>query len=113
SLTLSTEVLYYIWASKWVGDFIGIIFLTPVILFIGQNIYIKKSKNKTAAILATLCVLGVISLTYILSSHYKYMEKEQQFIKAIEPFVADMACFKQVKRLDGQSSKTLLRQLVN
>ncbi len=41
------------------------------------------------------------------------MEKEQQFIKAIEPFVADMACFKQVKRLDGQSSKTLLRQLVN
>lgn len=90
SLTLPTEVLYYIWASKWVGDFIGIIFLTPVILFIGQNIYIKKSKNKTAAILATLCVLGVISFTYILSSHYKYMEKEQQFIKAIEPFVADM-----------------------
>ncbi|PKI16248.1 CHASE domain-containing protein [Colwellia sp. 12G3] len=90
SLTLPTEVLYYIWASKWIGDFIGIIFLTPVILFIGKNIYVKKSKNQTAAISTTLCVLGVISFIYILSSHYKYMEKEQQFINAIEPFVADM-----------------------
>jgi signal transduction histidine kinase len=86
-LKVPTEVLYYIWAAKWVGDFIGIIFLTPVILFLGKNAYVRKAKHQTAAILTTLCVLSVISLIYILSSYNKQLEKEQQFINVTQPFI--------------------------
>jgi signal transduction histidine kinase/ActR/RegA family two-component response regulator len=88
SLDIHDEVLYYIWASKWIGDFISIIFLTPVILFIGENIYVKKAKHSTAAILTSLVVLSVISFIFILSSHNKHMEKEQQFINTTQLFVA-------------------------
>jgi signal transduction histidine kinase len=86
-LKIPREVLYYIWAAKWVGDFISIIFLTPVILFLGKNIYVRKAKRQTAAILTTLCVLSVISLIYILSSYNKQLEKEQEFINVTQPFI--------------------------
>ncbi len=79
-LKIPTEVLYYIWAAKWVGDFIGIIFLTPVILFFRKNVYVRRAKHQTAAILTTLSVLGAISWIYILSSYNKQLEKSSNLL---------------------------------
>jgi signal transduction histidine kinase/CheY-like chemotaxis protein len=87
SLNMSTEVLCYVFAAKWIGDLISIIFLTPIILFMGKNDYVRKAKHQTAAILTSLGVLSIISFIYILSSYNKYMEKEQQFIDSTHSFV--------------------------
>lgn len=86
-LDISAEVLCYIWAVKWFGDFIGIIFLTPIILFLNENAFVKKTKHQQPKIFTSLCVLSVIGIIYILLSRSQYMQKEQQFIKATQPFV--------------------------
>lgn len=120
SLNIPAEVLHYIWAAKWVGDFISIIFLTPIILFLGKNAYVKKAKQQTAAIITTLCVLTVISFIFISASYNKYIEKEQQFINSTQPFVEQVKVIQtsikhHLTALDGlfQASENVSREEFN
>lgn len=89
-LKLNTELLFYIWAAKWIGDFISIVFITPIILFLGENDFVPKAKRPFAAISTSLFVLSVISFIYILNSYNTFQEKEQQFINSTQPFVEHM-----------------------
>lgn len=90
SLNLPNDVLLYIGVAKWVGDFISIIFITPVTLFLKDNKYVAKAKRPYAAIATSFLVLSLISFIYILNSVNKYTTKEQQFVNITPSFIEQM-----------------------
>ena len=87
SLNIPTEILLYIWAAKWIADSISIILITPIIIFLRDNIYVRPAKRPTAAIFTTVFILGAVSLIFTQLSYNKYKEREQQFISDTLPFV--------------------------
>ncbi|WP_170252768.1 CHASE domain-containing protein [Colwellia echini] len=90
TLGIPTEELCYIWAVKWLGDFISILFITPTFLFLGKNKYVKQAKHQAPAIVTSLSVYVIISVIFVLASNNKYVEKEQQFINLTIPFVEQL-----------------------
>jgi signal transduction histidine kinase/CheY-like chemotaxis protein len=116
-LNLPYDVLLYIWVAKWVGDFISIIFITPVTLFLMDNKYVVKAKRPYAAIATSFLVLSIISFIYILNSVNKYTTKEQHFINLTPQFIEQINIAQsQIKQnltaLDGlfQASDSVTRE---
>ncbi|MEW6990974.1 ATP-binding protein [Colwelliaceae bacterium 6441] len=89
-LNLHADVWVYLWMAKWIGDFISIIFITPIILFLGETRYIPRAKRPFAAITTSLLVLTIIFSFYYLSNQNNYAEKEQYFLESIQPFTKEM-----------------------
>ncbi|GLX79010.1 hypothetical protein tinsulaeT_23500 [Thalassotalea insulae] len=87
SVPIETEVLLYIGAVKWIGDFMSIVFITPVILFVTTNSFVKKARHSAASTLASLFSLSLISVIFLLSNQSFQQKKMQQFVNATEPFI--------------------------
>ncbi|MBU2871333.1 CHASE domain-containing protein [Colwellia sp. E2M01] len=87
TLDIPFEQLCYIWSVKWFGDFLSILFITPTLLFIVKNKYVKEAKHQTPAIVTSLCVYCIIAFIFNLSSSHKHSEKEQEFINSTSHFI--------------------------
>lgn len=87
SLHYSTEVLIYIATAFWVGNLISVVFITPVLLFLLPNLYVKKAQKPFAAISATLVVLVTIFSVYLLTNHNHKQDQESRFADATQEFV--------------------------
>lgn len=118
SLSLNIEVLIYIWAAKWIGDFISIVFITPSMLFIVKNDYAPKTKRPYAVMVTSLLVLSVIFFIFNLNSFNKHQAKKQQFINSTTSFieqvnVAQSTIKHHLSALDGlfQANNTISREM--
>ncbi|RHW77632.1 response regulator [Colwellia sp. RSH04] len=84
---LSIDVITFISASKWIGEFISMVFITPIILFLTQNKFVRKGKRPLASTLTTFVIIVVIYAIYFLLNFLQQSEKEQQFRAATAPFI--------------------------
>ena len=112
NLPYSTGVLVYIAVALWVGNLLSVVFITPVLLFLLPNEYVRKAQRPFAAITATLVVLVTIFSVYLLSESNHKQEQETKFVDATQEFVeATEVLFTSIKHnlvaLDGliQSSE--------
>lgn len=112
SLTYSTAALIYIATALWVGNLLSVVFITPVLLFLLPNKYVKKAQRPFSAITATLVVLVTIFSVYLLIENNHKQEQKTKFVDATQEFVeATEVLFTSIKHnlvaLDGliQSSE--------
>ena len=84
---LPTETLLYICATKWVGELLSIVFLTPIFLFLHPNIYVKQARRATAAIITSLLCFIIICFVYSASNSNFNRDKKQEFVNGTVPFV--------------------------
>ena len=112
SLSYSTEVLTYIAIAFWVGNLISVVFITPLLLFLLPNTYVRRAQKPFAAISTTLVVLATIFSVYLLTSHNHKQDQDSKFADATQEFVeATEVFFNSIKHnlvaLDGliQSSE--------
>lgn len=106
SLVDNSEMLGYMWAVKWLGDSLSIVFITPIFLFVTHNIYIKKARNSLSAIVTSLISLVLISLIYLFLNQQSFQAQERKFVKATQPFIQQFNVFQsqiktQLKSLSG------------
>jgi signal transduction histidine kinase/CheY-like chemotaxis protein len=87
TLDLKIETLMYISAVKWIGEFFGIVFLTPIFLFLYKNEFVRRTRQGTAAILTSLFSYILISSLFLVVSNIDYKEKRQDFINTTDPFI--------------------------
>ena len=100
------EMLSYMWAVKWLGESLSIVFITPIFLFVTDNIYIKKARTSLSAIVTSLISLVLISLIYLFLDQQSYQAQERKFVKATQPFIQQFNVFQsqiktQLKSLNG------------
>jgi signal transduction histidine kinase/ActR/RegA family two-component response regulator len=107
------EILLYISTVKWVGEFFGIMFLTPVFLFLYKNKFVRQTKRATAAILTSVFSFILITSIFLLVSNINYKEKQQNFINTTQPFIEQFKITQtkiqhHIKSLDGLFQASLL-----
>lgn len=89
--SFETELWFYLWAVKWVGDLISIVFITPICLFLANNIYVKKARRPAVPMLSSLISLTIICFIYVLSSDKQFKEEEQEFIYITQAFTEQIS----------------------
>jgi len=94
-LNFSADIFTYMVVTKWLGDTISIVFLTPILLFVTHNIYAKKGKRPLASIITTLVVLTTIFSIHFLISNNQLKEQKRHFKVSTQPFI-DQARFSKV-----------------
>ena len=77
---ISDSILIFTWSTKWVGDFVSIVFLTPTILFMHANKYVKKAKNPFASISASIIIIFTVYVITALSSFSNFKDTQRQFV---------------------------------
>ena len=87
SLNIPTENLMYISLVKYIGDLLSIVLITPIFLFLKDNIFVHRTKNSTAAILVSLLSFSLISFIYVLTSNNDFVKKERVFTTSAQSFV--------------------------
>ncbi len=86
-LNYSNEILWYIALSLWTGNTVSIIFITPVILFLSSNKYVRRAQRPFAATFATVFVLTAITSVYLLQNRNHEQEQNRIFIKATQEYI--------------------------
>ncbi|WP_162144405.1 ATP-binding protein [Pseudoalteromonas citrea] len=86
-LVLPQQTLLYIGVTKWVGDSLSIVLLTPVFLFLYPNIFVKKARKAAAAIITSLLSFSLICFVYYVSNHDYERDQKQQFVNGTASFV--------------------------
>ncbi len=104
--SIDADFFLYMGAVKWVGEFTSIVFLTPIILFTVTNIYVKKARHTTVAIITSILVLTVTSVAFLISNQSFLEDKKQSFVNSTEAFTSYIkeieTAFKQdLRALDG------------
>ncbi|MBU2918524.1 CHASE domain-containing protein [Psychrosphaera sp. F3M07] len=103
---LELEVLMYICTVKWVGEFFGIVFLTPIFLFLYKNDFVRRTRRGKAAIITSVFSFILITSLYLVVSNIDYKEKQLNFINTTEPFIEQFNITQtkikhHIKSLDG------------
>jgi signal transduction histidine kinase/ActR/RegA family two-component response regulator len=86
-LQLPQQTLLYIGVAKWAGDFLSVVLLAPVFLFLHPNIFVKRARKAAAAIITSLFCFSIICFVYFVSSNDFNRNKKQQFVNGTTPFV--------------------------
>ncbi|TMO73592.1 hypothetical protein CWC20_12810 [Pseudoalteromonas aurantia] len=86
-LELPQQTLLYVGVTKWVGDFFSVVLLTPVFLFLHPNIFVKKARKVSAAIITSLFCFSVICFVYFVSSNNFNRVQKQQFVNGTVSFI--------------------------
>lgn len=86
-LPLPQETLLYIGVTKWVGDFLSVVLLTPIFLFLYPNVFVKKARKASAAIMTSLLSFSIICFVYFVSSNNFNRDQKQQFMSGTVSFV--------------------------
>ncbi|TMP47304.1 hypothetical protein CWB96_11660 [Pseudoalteromonas citrea] len=86
-LELPQQTLLYVGVTKWVGDFFSVVLLTPVFLFLYPNIFVKKARKASAAIITSLFCFSIICFVYFVSSNNFNRDQKQQFVNGTVSFV--------------------------
>jgi signal transduction histidine kinase/CheY-like chemotaxis protein len=105
-LLIESDILLYMGGVKWVGDFMSIVFITPIILFTVTNGYVKKARHTTVAVITSLLSLIAVSMIFIVLNQSFMKGRMQDFISSTKSFTTYVTeietVFKQnLQALDG------------
>ena len=85
----SAEIVAYISLAVWIGNLLSVVFITPVILFLWPNQFVRKAQKPFAAIFATALVMVTIFSVYLLSNYNHRQQQERAFINATNEFIEE------------------------
>lgn len=80
---LTVQELTYSWAIWWVGDATGVVFFTPLILFLKKNKILEIPAQPIKIVISNLIVFCFISIMFSFSSSRYVVENKQDFVEKV------------------------------
>ena len=87
SANLSFSQATFTWAIWWVGDVTGVLFFTPLVLFLRPNKVLEVPKNAWQIILISVLTFSVIGSLFAFSRDKYHGDRNQKFIESTQAFV--------------------------
>lgn len=84
---LNVQEFLFTWAIWWVGDFTGVVFFTPLVLFLLKNRYLETPPQPYKIIISNLIVFSFISLLFAFSSNKYYSQNQKKFEQSASTLV--------------------------
>jgi len=114
---LNLEQGLFTWAIWWVGDVTGVLFFTPLVLFMRKNDFMEVPKNAWQIIFISIITFVIISSLFAFSRAKHDNERHQRFVESTHEFVQQLEVMQysikhHLLSMNGlfQSNKTISRE---